>query len=104
MKGLVNAIDLRGSCLVKATSSPTPSTNIDDAKKEEKSDVYSTNMTEAMGAVLTYRHELGMNYSFIRPDLIVGSCLQTPADVDKLRSIKVKTVYCLQQDSDLEYP
>ncbi|CAH1438086.1 unnamed protein product [Lactuca virosa] len=103
MKGLVNAIDLRGSCLVKATSSPTPSTNIDGAKEEEKSDVYSTNMTEAMGAVLTYRHELGMNYNFIRPDLIVGSCLQTPADVDKLRSIKVKTVYCLQQDSDLEY-
>lgn len=27
-------------------------------------------------AVLTYRHELGMNYNFIRPDLIVGSCLQ----------------------------
>ena len=26
--------------------------------------------------VLTYRHELGMNYNFIRPDLIVGSCLQ----------------------------
>lgn len=26
--------------------------------------------------VLTYRHELGMNYDFIRPDLIVGSCLQ----------------------------
>lgn len=26
--------------------------------------------------VLTYRHELGMNYNFISPDLIVGSCLQ----------------------------
>lgn len=26
--------------------------------------------------MLTYRHELGMNYNFIRPDLIVGSCLQ----------------------------
>ncbi|KAJ0657611.1 putative protein-tyrosine phosphatase, phosphoglucan phosphatase DSP4 [Helianthus annuus] len=45
-----------------------------------------------------------MNYTFIRPDLIVGSCLQTPEDVDKLRSIKVKTIFCLQQDSDLEYP
>lgn len=103
LKGLVNDIDLRESCLVKATSSPTPSANMDGAKEEEKSDVYSTNMTEAMGAVLTYRHELGMNYNFIRPDLIVGSCLQTPADVDKLRSINVKTIYCLQQDSDLEY-
>ncbi|KAG2555374.1 hypothetical protein PVAP13_9KG557200 [Panicum virgatum] len=69
----------------------------------EKSEVYSTNMTQAMGAVLTYRHELGMNYNFIRPDLIVGSCLQSPLDVDKLRKIGVKTIFCLQQDSDLEY-
>ncbi|KAL6648954.1 hypothetical protein ACP70R_013178 [Stipagrostis hirtigluma subsp. patula] len=69
----------------------------------EKSDAYSSNMTQAMGAVLTYRHELGMNYNFICPDLIVGSCLQSPADVDKLRKIGVKTVFCLQQDSDLDY-
>nr|CAB3497322.1 unnamed protein product [Digitaria exilis] len=68
----------------------------------EKSEVYSTNMTHAMGAALTYRHELGMNYNFIRPDLIVGSCLQSPLDVDKLRKIGVKTIFCLQQDSDLE--
>uniref|UniRef100_A0A0V0HYH9 Dual specificity protein phosphatase 4 n=1 Tax=Solanum chacoense TaxID=4108 RepID=A0A0V0HYH9_SOLCH len=44
-----------------------------------------------------------MNYNFIRPDLIVGSCLQTPEDVDKLRSIGVKTIFCLQQNPDLEY-
>ncbi|XP_073000969.1 phosphoglucan phosphatase DSP4, amyloplastic isoform X1 [Typha latifolia] len=71
----------------------------DDAKSE----TYSTDMTQAMGAVLTYRHELGMNYNFIRPDLIVGSCLQTPLDVDKLRKIGVKTIFCLQQNPDLEY-
>uniref|UniRef100_A0A2P2KIN3 Uncharacterized protein n=1 Tax=Rhizophora mucronata TaxID=61149 RepID=A0A2P2KIN3_RHIMU len=45
-----------------------------------------------------------MNYNFIRPDLIVGSCLQTPEDVDKLQKIGVKTIFCLQQDPDLEYP
>ncbi|KAI3751562.1 hypothetical protein L2E82_22651 [Cichorium intybus] len=100
----MNATALRRSCLVKATPSSTSSIDMEGAKEsEEKSDVYSTNMTEAMGAVLTYRHELGMNYDFITPDLIVGSCLQTPADVDKLRSIGVKTIFCLQQDSDLEY-
>eukprot|EP01018_Ginkgo_biloba_P020526 Gb_33565 [translate_table: standard] len=60
-------------------------------------------MTQAMGAVLTYRHELGMNYNFVLPDLIVGSCLQTPADVDRLRDIGVGTIFCLQQDPDLEY-
>ncbi|XP_024970723.1 phosphoglucan phosphatase DSP4, amyloplastic-like isoform X2 [Cynara cardunculus var. scolymus] len=103
-KWLMNATDLRRNCLVKGTPSSTSSIEMEGAKEsEEKSDVYSTNMTEAMGAVLTYRHELGMNYDFITPDLIVGSCLQTPADVDKLRSIGVKTIYCLQQNSDLEY-
>ncbi|KAL4190998.1 hypothetical protein AMTRI_Chr07g78640 [Amborella trichopoda] len=77
--------------------------SIESMEKSEKSEIYSSNMTQAMGAVLTYRHELGMNYNFILPDIIVGSCLQTPGDVDKLREIGVKTIFCLQQDSDLEY-
>jgi protein-tyrosine phosphatase len=71
--------------------------------EDKKSEVYSTNMTQAMGADLTYRHELGMNHHFICPDLIVGSCLQTPEDVDKLQKIGVKTIFCLQQNPDLEY-
>ncbi|PWA50247.1 phosphoglucan phosphatase DSP4, amyloplastic [Artemisia annua] len=127
IKVLVNAMNIRERRAIKAMSSSTPNADMEGANEEEKSDVYSTNMTEAMGAgkyygsialctslaqhllanvlisVLTYRHELGMNYNFIRPDLIVGSCLQTPADVDKLRSIGVKTIYCLQQDPDLAY-
>ncbi|GJS83585.1 phosphoglucan phosphatase DSP4, amyloplastic [Tanacetum coccineum] len=145
IKVFSNAMNMRERRLtaIKAASSSTPSSDMEGAKEEEKSDVYSTTMTEAMGAgkyygsyllevfavvrnlgrdavfqtsvfdysivvgdmsvVLTYRHELGMNYNFIRPDLIVGSCLQTPADVDKLRSIGVKTIYCLQQDPDLAY-
>ncbi|GAB4849205.1 Phosphoglucan phosphatase DSP4, chloroplastic [Ancistrocladus abbreviatus] len=98
-----NDPDLRGGFITKAVSGSSSSKMSGTGIKEEKSDIYSTNMTEAMGAVLTYRHELGMNYNFIRPDLIVGSCLQTPEDVDKLRSIGVKTIFCLQQDPDLEY-
>ncbi|KAK6933471.1 AMP-activated protein kinase, glycogen-binding domain [Dillenia turbinata] len=93
-------------CFLKtpAISGSTPTAGMSSSdSKEEKSDVYSTNMTEAMGAVLTYRHELGMSYNFIRPDLIVGSCLQKPEDVDKLRSVGVRTIFCLQQDPDLEY-
>lgn len=51
---------------------------------EELSEVYTDVMRERMGsAVLTYRHEDGMNYCRILDDLIVGSCLQTPADLDK---------------------
>ncbi|KAF3434119.1 hypothetical protein FNV43_RR25222 [Rhamnella rubrinervis] len=102
--GVMNTADLRLSMAVKATSGSTSSAEISGANvEEEKSETYSNNMTEAMGAVLTYRHELGMNYNFIRPDLIVGSCLQSPYDVDKLRAIGVKTIFCMQQDSDLEY-
>ncbi|XP_020572379.1 phosphoglucan phosphatase DSP4, amyloplastic [Phalaenopsis equestris] len=71
--------------------------------QKEKSEEYSDNMKQAMGAVLTYRHELGMNYNFILPDLIVGSCLQNPSDVDKLVKIGVRTIFCLQQNADLEY-
>ncbi|KAI5399486.1 phosphoglucan phosphatase DSP4, amyloplastic [Lathyrus oleraceus] len=90
---------------LKAASGSIPSaeTSSSDVEEVVKSETYSNNMTEAMGAVLTYRHELGMNYNFILPDLIVGSCLQTPEDVDKLRKIGVKTIFCLQQDPDLEY-
>ncbi|XWS66258.1 hypothetical protein CRYUN_Cryun05aG0184100 [Craigia yunnanensis] len=91
----INMMAISGSTSSAKKSSSEP--------EEEKSEVYSHNMTEAMGAVLTYRHELGMNYNFIRSDLIVGSCLQTPEDVDKLRKIGVKTIFCLQQDPDLEY-
>ncbi|CAB4269127.1 unnamed protein product [Prunus armeniaca] len=102
--GMMSSTDLPRRMAVKAISGSTSSAEMSGAEaEEEKSEMYSTNMTEAMGAVLTYRHELGMNYNFIRPDLIVGSCLQTPKDVDKLRSIGVKTIFCLQKDSDLEY-
>uniref|UniRef100_A0A1D1ZB83 Dual specificity protein phosphatase 4 n=1 Tax=Anthurium amnicola TaxID=1678845 RepID=A0A1D1ZB83_9ARAE len=94
----------RCKAAMNASSSPASGIQKSSAEvQEEKSEIYSNNMTQAMGAVLTYRHELGMNYNFIRSDLIVGSCLQTPGDVDKLRSIGVKTIFCLQQDSDLEY-
>ncbi|GAV64721.1 DSPc domain-containing protein [Cephalotus follicularis] len=102
--GMMKSTDLTRNLVVKAFSGSTSRKEVSGAEEEEeKSDTYSNNMTEAMGAVLTYRHELGMNYNFIRPDLIVGSCLQTPKDVDALRRIGVKTIFCLQQDPDLEY-
>ncbi|XP_047970259.1 phosphoglucan phosphatase DSP4, amyloplastic [Salvia hispanica] len=93
----------RSIVFAEAASGSVPSTADETTEIDDKSETYSHDMTAAMGAVLTYRHELGMNYNFIRPDLIVGSCLQTPADVDKLRAIGVKTIFCLQENSDLEY-
>ncbi|KAH7851863.1 hypothetical protein Vadar_017495 [Vaccinium darrowii] len=37
------------------------------------------------------------------PDLGHRWPRETPEDVDKLRSVGVKTIFCLQQDPDLEY-
>ena len=68
------------------------------------SDEYSQVMQTKMGGSLTYEHDLGMNYTRILPNLIVGSCLQTSADAEHLRKVeKVKGVLCLQQDSDMAY-
>lgn len=45
-----------------------------------------------------------MNYNRITDDLIVGSCLQTPADVDALAEREgVRTVLNLQEDSDMDW-
>lgn len=51
--------------------------------QEDLSDEYSQEMQQRMGGVLTYRHEDGMNYNEILDDLIVGSCPQTPDDIDR---------------------
>ena len=51
--------------------------------EEAKSDDYSSEMQSKMGSFLTYRHEDGMNFAHVLDDMIVGSCLQTPADLDR---------------------
>eukprot|EP00775_Hariotina_reticulata_P010276 gene10276-10435_t len=71
--------------------------------EEQKSEEYTEEMQAKMGTSLTYRHEDGINYNFILPDLIVGSCLQGPEDVDRLAKAGVTTVFNLQEDCDMEY-
>lgn len=63
---------------------------------EAKSDEYTEEMQARMGTTLTYRHEDGINYNYVLPDLIVGSCLQGPEDVDRLQAAGVTTVFSLQ--------
>jgi hypothetical protein len=67
---------------------------------EAKSDEYTEEMQARMGTTLTYRHEDGINYNFVLPDLIVGSCLQGPEDVDRLQAAGVTTVFSLQVRRD----
>jgi protein-tyrosine phosphatase len=61
-------------------------------------------MQSRMGGSLSYEHDRGMNYTRITPQLIVGSCLQSQRDAQLLRKFeKVRSVLCLQQDSDMAY-
>jgi hypothetical protein len=55
----------------------------EDKDEEGKSDDYSVAMQARMGGSLTYRHEDGINFAYVLPDVIVGSCPQGAADVDK---------------------
>ena len=72
--------------------------------KASDSASYSTEMNRKMGTSLNYYHEQGINFNRVLPDLIVGSCLQTAADADYLNAEQgVKVVYCLQEDSDMQY-
>ena len=54
-----------------------------DEGEQAKSDEYSDVMSQQMGSALSYRHEKGINFADILDDLMVGSCLQTPEDVDR---------------------
>lgn len=77
---------------------------VDTVEEAKKSALYTADMQERMGTSLSYRHEEGLNYNRIIPDLIVGSCLQTAADVDHLADHEsVSTIFCLQEDSDMAY-
>eukprot|EP00238_Polyblepharides_amylifera_P012711 CAMPEP_0196587502 /NCGR_PEP_ID=MMETSP1081-20130531/57641_1 /TAXON_ID=36882 /ORGANISM="Pyramimonas amylifera, Strain CCMP720" /LENGTH=349 /DNA_ID=CAMNT_0041909699 /DNA_START=329 /DNA_END=1378 /DNA_ORIENTATION=+ len=73
----------------------------DTAKTAEE---YSKIMQEQMGSTLSYRHEEGINYNRITNNLIVGSCLQGPDDVDTILSKEgVSTILCLQEDKDMAW-
>ncbi|KAG1655815.1 hypothetical protein FOA52_008378 [Chlamydomonas sp. UWO 241] len=90
--------------LLASASGTGKTAGTEEASEDAKSDEYSKEMTQKMGAALTYSHEAGINFDRVLPDLIVGSCLQTAADVDRLAEEEgVTTVFCLQEDSDLEY-
>lgn len=64
---------------------------------------YSETMKAKMGSVLEYRHEEGMNYASPLHGLIIGSCLQTPADVDTLKKEGVGVIFNLQEDQDMAH-
>jgi len=74
--------------------------------QEEMNDTsssYTKTMMAKMGSTLEYKHEDGMNYARVSPNLFVGSCLQTAKDVETLHGEKVGVIFCLQEDADMKY-
>ncbi|CAD7700856.1 unnamed protein product [Ostreobium quekettii] len=78
---------------------------VEGLSRPDLSAEYCKTMQQQMGSPsLEYRHQDGMNYTRIWDDVIVGSCVQTPGDVDWLVEKEgVSTIVCLQEDKDCEY-
>ena len=91
-------------CAASASEPPIKENDEEsDGSEDGLSAEYSETMSKAMNATLTYDHSRGMNFTRILDDLIVGSCLQTPLDVETLEGEGVTTILQLQENSDLEY-
>ncbi|XP_041001056.1 phosphoglucan phosphatase LSF2, chloroplastic [Juglans microcarpa x Juglans regia] len=74
--------------------------SISRSKMEE----YNIAMKRMMRSPYEYHHDLGMNYTLITDNLIVGSQPQMPKDIDHLKQEQnVAYILNLQQDKDIEY-
>ncbi|KAK7350827.1 hypothetical protein VNO77_09814 [Canavalia gladiata] len=73
-------------------------------KKKDRMEDYNLTMKRMMRNPYEYHHDLGMNYTLITDNLIVGSQPQKPEDVDHLKKEEgVACILNLQQDKDVEY-
>lgn len=74
------------------------------ASPTNRMEEYNIAMKRMMRNPYEYHHDLGMNYTLIYDNLIVGSQPQKPEDVDHLRKEEnVAYILNLQQDKDVEY-
>ncbi|KAF9618876.1 hypothetical protein IFM89_002744 [Coptis chinensis] len=97
-----NKMNVNGiSCKVQSESEiHEKPTSTNKSKMEE----YNTAMKSMMRNPYEYHHVLGMNYTLITDDLIVGSQPQKPEDIDHLKEEQnVAYILNLQQDKDIEY-
>ncbi|KAG8380953.1 hypothetical protein BUALT_Bualt06G0070100 [Buddleja alternifolia] len=86
------------------TESSRKGVSVADSKINKMEDVYNTAMKRMMRNPYEYHHELGMNYTLITENLIVGSQPQKVEDIDHLKEEhNVAYILNLQQDKDVEY-
>ncbi|GFY84478.1 dual specificity protein phosphatase (DsPTP1) family protein [Actinidia rufa] len=78
------------------------SNGVSDSKS--RMEEYNIAMKRMMRNPYEYHHDLGMNYTWITNNLIVGSQPQKPEDIDHLKEEEdVAYILNLQQDGDIEY-
>lgn len=81
-----------------------PTRNSTMTRHKDRMEDYNTAMKRMMRNPYEYHHDLGMNYTLILDNLIVGSQPQKPEDIDHLKENEnVAYILCLQQDEDIEY-
>ncbi|KAK7410826.1 hypothetical protein VNO78_01962 [Psophocarpus tetragonolobus] len=74
------------------------------SKPKDRMEHYNIAMRTMMRNPYEYHHDLGMNYTFITDNLIVGSQPQKPEDIDHLKKEEgVAYILNLQQDKDVDY-
>ncbi|CAK8567791.1 unnamed protein product [Lathyrus sativus] len=74
------------------------------SKSKDMMEEYNIAMKSMMRNPYEYHHDLGMNYTVITDNLIVGSQPQKPEDVDHLKNEEgVAYILNLQQDKDAEF-
>ncbi|OIW20024.1 hypothetical protein TanjilG_31942 [Lupinus angustifolius] len=79
-------------------------TSKSSSKSKDRMEDYNIAMKRMMRNPYEYHHDLGMNYTLITDNLIVGSQPQKPEDVDHLKKEEgVAYILNLQQDKDVEY-
>ncbi|CDP13923.1 unnamed protein product [Coffea canephora] len=74
------------------------------SSSKNRMEEYNIAMKRMMRNPYEYHHDLGMNYTLITEDLIVGSQPQKVEDIDHLKEQEnVAYILNLQQDQDVEY-
>ncbi|PIN02553.1 Dual specificity phosphatase [Handroanthus impetiginosus] len=74
------------------------------SNSRSKMEEYNMAMKKMMRNPYEYHHDLGMNYTLIRENLIFGSQPQKVEDIDHLKEEQnVGYILNLQQDKDVEY-
>ena len=71
---------------------------------DPETEAYNVEMSRRMGTTIEYRHDLGVNYTLVADDVIVGSFPQRPRDLDHLADVAgVTAIINLQQPRDWEH-